>query len=85
MLYSPDRVYSPAEEQKRMAIFSENLKTIEMHNYLHFKGLKTYTLGVNNFADMVSYTPMYFYTVFHLCYFMSQFVLLDFYQAKAPT
>ena len=83
MLYFPDRMYTPAEEQKRMAIFSENLKTIEMHNYLHFKGLKTYTLGVNDFADMVSYTLMYFYTVFH--YNNGAICTSRFYRAKART
>ncbi|MRC56955.1 hypothetical protein GH877_30330, partial [Bacillus thuringiensis] len=29
-----------------------NLKKIEMHNYLHSVGLKSYTLGVNEYADM---------------------------------
>lgn len=43
-----------AEEQQRMDIFKENLKKIEMHNYLYSKGEKTFTLGVNSFADMTS-------------------------------
>jgi len=42
----------PTEEQKRKLIFADNLKRIEMHNYLHAKGLKSYTLGINKFADM---------------------------------
>jgi cathepsin L len=48
-----EKSYShPAEEEKRKQIFAENLKRIEMHNYLHAKGLKGYTLGINVFADM---------------------------------
>ena len=38
----------------RKLIFSTNLKKIEMHNYLHHKGLKNFRLGVNEYADMVS-------------------------------
>jgi cathepsin L len=44
--------YEPEEEKKRMEIFEINLKKIEMHNYLHMKGLKSYRLGVNEYADM---------------------------------
>jgi len=39
------------EELVRKQIFAENLKKIEMHNFLYSKGLKSYTLGVNRFAD----------------------------------
>jgi len=42
------------EELVRKQIFAENLKKIEMHNFLHSKGLKSYTLGVNKFADLES-------------------------------
>jgi len=48
-----EKVYSSqSEEQRRKQIFADNLKVIEMHNYLHAKGQKTYTLGINKFADM---------------------------------
>lgn len=40
------------EEGQRKEIFKNNLKAIEMHNYLHEKGLKTFRLGVNQYADM---------------------------------
>jgi len=40
------------EEQKRKLIFADNLKVIEMHNYLHATGQKSYTLGINKFADL---------------------------------
>ena len=40
--------------EQRKEIFRTNLKRIEMHNYLHSVGLKSYTLGVNEYADMVS-------------------------------
>lgn len=41
-------------EADRRKVFSQNMKTIEMHNYLHEKGLQSYTLGVNAFADLTS-------------------------------
>jgi len=48
-----DKTYAHAtEELVRKQVFMENLKKIEMHNYLHSKGLKSYTLGVNKYADM---------------------------------
>jgi len=40
------------EELVRKQVFVENLKKIEMHNYLYAKGLKSYTMGVNRFTDM---------------------------------
>lgn len=40
------------EENVRKQVFAENLKRIEMHNYLYSKGIKGYTLGVNKYADM---------------------------------
>jgi Cathepsin propeptide inhibitor domain (I29) len=43
------------EEYARKQIFVENLRKIEMHNYLYSKGIKTFSMGVNRFADMVSY------------------------------
>jgi len=48
-----EKVYGDTvEELKRKEIFRKNLKTIDRHNYLHAKGLKTYSLGVNEYADM---------------------------------
>lgn len=44
--------YGEEEEVQRMEIFRTNLKKIEMHNYLHLHGLKTYRLGINEYADM---------------------------------
>jgi len=43
---------SEAEEMVRKAIFTEHLKTINMHNYLYSKGLKQYTMGVNKYTDL---------------------------------
>lgn len=45
--YSDDR-----EESLRKEIFTQLLKTINLHNYLYAKGLKTYTLGVNRYSDL---------------------------------
>ncbi|XP_064629189.1 procathepsin L-like [Lineus longissimus] len=41
-----------AEEIKRFEIFVKNLFIIDKHNELHKKGQKSYTLGVNKYADM---------------------------------
>nr|UCK81521.1 cathepsin K [Arenicola marina] len=40
------------EEAKRKEIFRDNLKRVEMHNYLHAKGEVIYRLGVNEYADL---------------------------------
>ena len=37
----------------RKSIFMQNLKEIELHNYLFEKGMKHYKMGVNEFSDMV--------------------------------
>lgn len=47
------KVYADAsEELVRKQVFAENLRQIEMHNFLYSKGLKSYTLGVNKYADL---------------------------------
>ncbi|XP_013401409.1 cathepsin L1 [Lingula anatina] len=47
------KTYATAEEEgKRLDIFAENIKKIEKHNALHKQGLKSFTLGVNEYADM---------------------------------
>lgn len=46
------RNYDSEDDARRKEIFSTNLKRIEMHNYLHSKGLKSYRLGITPFADM---------------------------------
>jgi len=42
------------EHDLRRAIFASNLKLINKHNAEHALGLHTYTLGVNEFADMTN-------------------------------
>ena len=53
-LFAEKTYTETADEVQRKQIFRMNLKKIEMHNYLHSVGLKSYTLGVNEYADMVS-------------------------------
>ena len=53
MTICAEKTYNEDEDQRKQ-IFRTNLKKIEMHNYLHSVGLKSYTLGVNEYADMVS-------------------------------
>ncbi|XP_074662876.1 procathepsin L-like [Tubulanus polymorphus] len=43
---------SVKEDMRRFGIFIVNLIHIEEHNKLHKQGLKSYTLGVNKYADM---------------------------------
>ncbi|CAG5129258.1 unnamed protein product [Candidula unifasciata] len=46
------RVYRSArEELERLAIFRDNLKQIERHNWHFHHGLATYWMGVNKFSD----------------------------------
>lgn len=40
------------EERHRREVFRTNLKKIEMHNYLFNKGVKSFKLGINEYADM---------------------------------
>lgn len=48
-----NKVYgNSAEEVKRFAIFSENLKIIDSHNQRFLKNEVTYTMAVNQFADL---------------------------------
>jgi len=50
-----DRKYSsPAEFSSRYAVFKENLQFIEESNAEYAAGRKSYTVGVNQFADMTS-------------------------------
>jgi cathepsin L len=47
------RSYSDeSEESSRRNIFARHLKAIAINNYLHSKGLKSFTMGVNEFADL---------------------------------
>ncbi|XP_060526715.1 procathepsin L-like [Cylas formicarius] len=43
-----------AEETLRFSIFQDNLRKIEEHNAKYENGEETYTLGVNQFADMTA-------------------------------
>ncbi len=42
------------EETRRKNLFADSLKKIEAHKKLYDQGLKTYTLGLTEFADWVS-------------------------------
>lgn len=45
--------YETAEEEfVRKEIFAENVKKIEIHNYLYSKGLRSYARNINQFTDM---------------------------------
>jgi cathepsin L len=47
-----NKTYASAEEEiRRKLIFAEGLKQIERHNFLKSVGLKSFTVGINEFAD----------------------------------
>ena len=48
------RNYEDKEDARRKHIFSTNVKRIEMHNFLHSRGMKSFMLGITPFTDMVS-------------------------------
>jgi len=48
------RSYEEGEDSRRKQIFATNVKKIEMHNFLHAKGFKSFRLGITPFTDMVS-------------------------------
>jgi len=52
-LFSERNYKDEAEEARRKQIFKETLAMIEAHNELYSKGLTTFTMGINQFADMV--------------------------------
>ena len=48
------RSYADAtDERARKDIFARHLKAIAINNYLYSKGLKSFTMGINEFADLV--------------------------------
>jgi len=50
--YEYNKAYTSREELRRQQIFSNNLRIIETHNFLESVGLKSFKLGVNEFADL---------------------------------
>jgi len=44
--------YSEEEDAKRKAVFVDNMKEINAHNYLYDINQKSYTLGINEYSDM---------------------------------
>merc|ERR1712036_56277 len=49
-----NKVYTPSEEARRLAIFKENLAFIERHNQDYLAGRETHTVGINQFADLTN-------------------------------
>lgn len=47
------KTYNDDEDAKRFEIFKDNLKMIAEHNAKYEKGEVTYTMGINQFADML--------------------------------
>jgi len=47
-----NKQYEGHESAYRREVFSQNLKKVAMHNYLHQQGLKSFSLGVNEYSDM---------------------------------
>ncbi|XP_071956332.1 digestive cysteine proteinase 2-like isoform X2 [Antedon mediterranea] len=47
-----DKAYTAEEEIYRRSVFEDNQKFIQKHNAEFEKGLHTYTVGINKFADL---------------------------------
>ena len=47
--------YDATEEKLRMQIFSANMDKISRHNARYMKGEVTYSMGMNQFGDLVSH------------------------------
>lgn len=45
---------SPAEEARRKEIWLDNRQVVLVHNILADQGMKSYRMGMTEFADMVS-------------------------------
>ena len=50
-----EKIYNTrAEEASRFKTFVESAKTVQVHNLRYSMGLETYTMGLNQFADMTN-------------------------------
>ena len=58
---------SKREEDFRMKIFLQNKEEIAKHNAEYELGIHTYTIGVNQFSDMVS-NNFLFLSIIELCH-----------------
>ncbi|EDL93849.1 rCG24173 [Rattus norvegicus] len=47
-----EKLYSPEEEVLKRVVWEENVKKIELHNRENSLGKNTYTMEINDFADM---------------------------------
>ncbi|XP_071956237.1 procathepsin L-like [Antedon mediterranea] len=56
LYHQPDhyKAYTPEEEVYRRSVFEDNQKFIQKHNAEYAKGLHTYTVGTNKFADLTN-------------------------------
>jgi C1A family cysteine protease len=52
---------SEDEYQKRCAIFAQNYEKVEEHNFRASRGLVSYTLGINKYADMTNEEFLQYY------------------------
>ncbi|KAK9886865.1 hypothetical protein WA026_018514 [Henosepilachna vigintioctopunctata] len=48
------REYDPEEDERRKEIYRETVEMVEAHNAKFDKGLTTYKMGINFFADMTA-------------------------------
>lgn len=46
------KTYEPEEEEMRRKIYETNMKKIDLHNYLYGKGMRSFTLGENEYTDL---------------------------------
>ncbi|XP_071956334.1 procathepsin L-like [Antedon mediterranea] len=56
-----DKAYSSKEEVYRKSVFEDHQKFIQKHNAEYAKGLHTYTVGINKFADLTNAEFVFFF------------------------
>jgi len=49
-----NKIYSPLEEIKKFGTFKDNFQFIQKHNADHAKGKTSYTVAINQFADLTN-------------------------------
>ena len=55
MLFLEKTYADASDEIFRKKIFAEHLEKIEAHNRLYSEGLKSFTMGINRFSDLVQH------------------------------
>lgn len=59
ILYSEKSYETLEEEERRFQVFIKNIKMIAEHNEWFRQGKKSFSMGINQFTDMVGGIPLW--------------------------